>query len=283
MKDQLVKSVVVTGASTGIGRAISIRMAGLGWRVFAGVRKKSDRISIESESPDHIRGVIIDVTDGKQIQAAVELVAKEGGGLDVLVNNAGVAVAGPLESTAVDEFRRQFEINVFGQVALTQAFLPMIRKSKGRIVNMSSLAGRLSQPFLSPYCASKHALEAVSDSLRIEMEPFGVDVVVVQPGSIKTPIWNKGQNEVAQKLNGLSPAMRSLYGASYEAVLRVLKSTGNKGISASEVAAVVEEALLAKSPKSRYAVGRDAKMGIWAKRWFSDSMVDRQIVKLFRT
>src|SRR5688500_9161604 len=186
-------AVVITGASTGIGRACAIDLDGRGFRVFAGVRKDEDGERLRSERPS-IEPLRIDVTDAGEIAAARDRVGEEVGerGLAGLVNNAGIAVPGPLEHLPLDEIRRQLEVNVLGQIAVTQAFLPLLRTARGRIVNIGSIGGRVALPLLGPYAGSKHAMEGISDSLRRELRPWGIEVSLVRPGPIATEIWERG-------------------------------------------------------------------------------------------
>ena len=186
-------SVVITGASTGIGEACALHLDQLGWRVFAGVRKDSDGEALQRKASPRLMPVRIDVTDAASIAGAREIVARELGdrGLDGLVNNAGVVVAGPLEFVPMDDLRRQLEINVIGQIAVTQAFLSFVRTARGRIVNIGSVSGKMATPFVGPYAASKFAMEALTDALRCELRPWGIQVSIVEPGSIATPIWEK--------------------------------------------------------------------------------------------
>jgi NAD(P)-dependent dehydrogenase (short-subunit alcohol dehydrogenase family) len=184
----MMRTALVTGASSGIGRACALRLVSSGWRVLAGVRRSGD-------APKGTQEVLLDVTNPEHVHAVAERVDE----LHGLVNNAGIAVAVPLEFIPLDELRRQFEVNVFGQVAVTQALLPQLRRSKGRIVFVGSIAGKSALPFLGPYAASKHALEAIADSLRVELQPFGVGVSIVEPGTIKTPIWTKSAEVAASR------------------------------------------------------------------------------------
>src|SRR3972149_6942761 len=198
-------AVVVTGASTGIGRACVQRLDTMGFRVFGGVRREVDGESLKSETSDRVTPILIDVTDSVSIASAAEVVAAAVGeaGLAGLVNNAGIPVPGPLEFLPLEDIRRQLEVNVIDQIAVTQAFLPLLRKGRGRIVNVGSIAGKFATPFLGPYTASKHAMEGLSDALRQELRPWGIHVALVEPGSIATPIWQKGQanaNEIEQRL-----------------------------------------------------------------------------------
>ncbi|MEK7693262.1 MAG: SDR family oxidoreductase, partial [Chloroflexota bacterium] len=185
------RSVVITGASTGIGEACALHLDALGWRVFAGVRKGADGEALQRKASARLIPVRIDVTDQASIASACDAVAQELGarGLDGLVNNAGIAVAAPLEFVPIDDLRRQLEINVIGQIAVTQAFLALIRTARGRIVNIGSVSGKLATPFTGPYSASKFAMEALTDALRIELRPWKIEVSIVEPGSIATPIW----------------------------------------------------------------------------------------------
>ena len=185
-------AVVITGASTGIGAASAVELARRGFSVFAGVRKRCDGERLKAQSP-HIVPLLLDVTDAGQIAAAAETVGRAVGdaGLAGLVNNAGIVVAGPLEILPLDQLRLQLEVNVVGQIAVTQAFLPLLRKARGRIVNMGSFNGRIASPYLAPYAASKHALEALSDAMRLELRAWGIRVSVIEPGATTTPIWDK--------------------------------------------------------------------------------------------
>jgi NAD(P)-dependent dehydrogenase (short-subunit alcohol dehydrogenase family) len=241
-----VKTALVTGASSGIGEAVAIRLAGSGWRVLAGVRKQGD-------APEGTEEVLLDVTEPKQIQAAAARVEE----LDALVNNAGVALAMPLEHVPLDELRQQLEVNVVGQVAVTQALVPALRRSRGRVVFVGSIAGRSALPFLGPYAASKHALEALADSLRIELNPWGIHVTIVEPGTIRTPIWAKGAQK-AEELQGEETT--KLYGERIAAMRKVAAERGAGGAPAEAVAVVIERALTSSRPRARYLVGRDAKL-----------------------
>src|SRR5919198_2886732 len=208
-------SCLITGASTGIGEACALRLDARGWRVFAGVRREEDAARLRSQLSERSQPVIVDVTDPASIAratATVSSVLKEEG-LAGLVNNAGIAVAGPLEFLSLEEFRRQLEVNVTGQLAVTQACLPQLRRGRGRIVFMGSIAGRVTFPMMGPYSASKHALEALADALRVELQPWGMHVSIVEPGSIATPIWRKGEEAAAQASARFPPAADHLYGA----------------------------------------------------------------------
>jgi NAD(P)-dependent dehydrogenase (short-subunit alcohol dehydrogenase family) len=243
------RAALVAGASSGIGAACATRLAQSGWRVFAGVRRSG-------AAPAGTEEILLDVTDDDQIRAAADRIDQ----LDALVNNAGIAIAIPLEFIPLDELRRQLDVNVVGQVAVTQAFLPQLRRTRGRIVFVGSIAGRSALPFLGAYAASKHALEAVADALRLELRPFGIDVSIVEPGTIKTPIWSTSAELAASLADGAPAGLRELYGQRTAAFGRIAAERGAKGASADAVAVVVEEALTRERPRTRKLVGRDAKL-----------------------
>jgi NAD(P)-dependent dehydrogenase (short-subunit alcohol dehydrogenase family) len=245
------RTALVTGASSGIGTATASRLARFGWRVLAGVRREGD-------APEGTEEVLLDVTDGAQIEAAAERVEE----LHGLVNNAGIALASPLEFVPLEELRRQLEVNVLGQVAVTQAFLPALRRARGRIVFIGSIAGKSALPFLGPYAASKHAIEAIADSLRVELSPWGIGVTLVEPGTIKTPIWTRSASRVDELLETMDgrDRMESLYGERIARFREIALARGQAGESPESVAEAVEEALTASRPRTRRLVGRDARI-----------------------
>jgi len=256
------RSVMVTGASTGIGRATALRLDADGWRVFAGVRREADVEALREAGSDRLAPVILDVTDADQIAAARDRIAGEldGAGLDGLVNNAGVALPGPLETLPIEDFRRQIEVNLTGQVAVTQAMLGLIRKARGRIVFISSIGGRIAFPLTGAYHASKFGIEAVGDVFRQELRPWGIAVSIVEPGSIDTPIWERGEaaaDEIGQRAHS---AQEDLYGKAIESYRKVVKQLAARGIAPGKVAEAVEHALSADRPRARYLVGLDAKI-----------------------
>jgi NAD(P)-dependent dehydrogenase (short-subunit alcohol dehydrogenase family) len=272
--------VVVTGASSGIGEACALRLARGGLRVLAGVRQVADGERLRELGGDGIEPVTLDVTDSASIAAAAELLGAEP--LRALVNNAGIAVSMPLELLPLEELRHQLEVNLVGQVAVTQAFLPHLRAGRGRIVNVGSIAGRSALPFLGAYAASKHGLEAVTDSLRVELRPFGIEVVIVEPGTIATPIWQKGA-ETFQRIAAELPAdLASLYGPRLAAFRQAAAAAGRRAEPADDVARVVEHALFAKRPKTRYVVGRDARRRARVERLpdrLRDSVYERVLLR----
>jgi NAD(P)-dependent dehydrogenase (short-subunit alcohol dehydrogenase family) len=249
------RTALVTGASSGIGAACVQRLRRAGWRVCAGVRGPGD-------APRDTEEILLDVTDAQQIHAAAERI----GALDALVNNAGIAIAIPLEFIPLGELRRQLEVNLVGQVAVTQAFLPHLRRSRGRIVFVGSIAGRSALPFLGAYAASKHALEAIADTLRLELRPFGIDVSIVEPGTIKTPMFTKAAEVAASLADGAPPELQELYGSRIAAFGRIARERSAKGASAEDVADAVERALTDERPRTRKLVGRDAKLRFGIER-----------------
>jgi NAD(P)-dependent dehydrogenase (short-subunit alcohol dehydrogenase family) len=265
--------VLVTGASTGIGEATALHLRELGFEPVAGVRRDEDAERLGAQG---VRTVKLDVTDDAQVAAAREEVGD--GPLAGLVNNAGVAVAAPLEFVPLDELRRQLEVNLIGQVAVTQAFLSALRRAGGRIVNVSSIGGKVALPLLAPYSASKFALEGVSDSLRRELRRQGVDVIVIEPGGIKTPIWGKG-NALAEELTArMPPDGERLYGRLIERVrAETVKIERDRGLPPRAVAEVIGEALTADRPRTRYVVGTEAKVRAQLARVLPDRVMDRLI------
>lgn len=204
------------------------------------------------------------------------------GGLDGLVNNAGIAVSGPLEYVPLDEFRRQLEVNVIGQIAVTQAFMPSIRQRRGRIVFMGSIGGRMAVPFLGPYCASKFAIEAIADAPRVELQPWGIHIALMEPGSIAMPIWAKG-HAAANDLKAKMPSLAiEQYGEAIAAMRKTAELTGLRGISPHVVAEAVEHALVARVPKTRYLVGRDARFRSFLAGIVPDRVRDRLITSGMR-
>ncbi|HEX4436763.1 MAG TPA: SDR family oxidoreductase [Solirubrobacteraceae bacterium] len=270
---------LITGASTGIGRATALRLAASGWTVLAGVRDPAAGESLAAESAGgRVLSLTLDVTDDGQIAAAVERVAGQAGasvsgGLDALINNAGIGIAGPLEVLAEEDWRRQFDVNFFAQIAMTRAMLPALRRARGRITFTSSIGGRVAMGFNGPYAASKHALEAVGDALRVELHSSGVQVALIEPGSVATPIWDKSRGE-ADRLT-IPPELSAQYGKVPAAMDKVLADTGGRGISPDAVAEAIEKALTVSRMPSRVLVGRDAKLMLAARRLLPDHVFDR--------
>ena len=274
-------AVVITGASSGIGAACAFRMDGFGFRVFAGIRNEKDRNALLQGSAGRITPLFIDVTSEADLVAAASQVAGAVGsaGLSGLVNNAGIVIGGPLEFLPLGELRKQFEVNVLGQIAVTQAFLPLLRLARGRIVNMSSIAGRVGFPFIGPYSASKYALEAISDALRIELLPWGISVSVIEPGDVATPIWEKSLAAAQKTADSYPRQARDLYGPALDAVTKAAEQTGAAGFPPDHVACAVEHALTAGKPKTRYLVGRGVGFRAFFKTVLPDRLFDRLIIR----
>ncbi len=269
-------SALVTGASSGIGRATALLLARSGFRVFAGVRRAEDGESLRNEAPSLV-AVSIDVTSPGSIRAAAERVAGEVGdaGLAGLVNNAGVGIAAPVETLPLDDLRRLFEVNVFGQVAVTQAFLPLVRRARGRIVNIGSIGDRLSIPFGGALCASKAAVAALNDSLRMELADSGVRVCLVEPASIATAAVDKLEEECERSIAALSPEGARLYADPLRRFLRRAGENERKGSPPEVVARAVLEALTSPSPRTRRLVGADSTLLATLARWVPDPLLDR--------
>jgi NAD(P)-dependent dehydrogenase (short-subunit alcohol dehydrogenase family) len=253
--------VVVTGASTGIGEASAIRLAAQGFIVYAGVRKAADAERLQSQSLPGLRPLMIDVSDGESVTHAAAEVSEAAGnsGLKGLVNNAGVSWGGPLEFQGQDEIRAMFDVNVFGLIAVTQAFLALVRKGGGRIVNMSSVGGRTAVPFTGAYAATKFAVEAISDSMRVELRPWRIHVACIEPGSIATPLWERGLVAAAEQMAKWPAEAQALYGQYIPRMIEITQRTAKAGIPPARVADAVEHALTASRPKTRYLVGTDAR------------------------
>ena len=275
-------AVVVTGASTGIGRATALHLDSIGLRVFAGVRRDRDGDELRRHSSGSLTPLRLDVTDAVQVAAAAGAVteAVADGRLLGIVNNAGIAVAGPVEFVPLDDWRRQLEVNVLGVVAMVQAFTPLLRAGRGRVVTIGSMGGRLAQPMAAPYCASKYALEAISDALRIELLPWDIGVSLVQPGAVRTPIWEKGMSAGGELLRAAPPQLRDLYGRAIEIAQRTAEHENETGVEPLEVARAVEHALLAQRPRTRYPVGRQARVIIPLTRLLPDRLKDELILRV---
>jgi NAD(P)-dependent dehydrogenase (short-subunit alcohol dehydrogenase family) len=279
---------LITGASTGIGRATALRLARGGWTVLAGLRdpEAGERLAQEPGADGRITALTLDVTDAAQIEEAARGVgeARSGqavsGGLDALVNNAGIGVGGPLELVSLEDMRRPFEVNVVAQVAVTQAMLPALRRARGRVIFISSVGGRVATPFLAPYAASKHAVEAIADALRLELVSSGVDVALIEPGSVATPIWDKGREE-AERVD-VPAELQAQYGHVPAAMERVLEETARRGIPPDQVAETIERALTARRMRTRYVVGRDAKAMLMIRRLLPDRAFDRVLRRALR-
>ena len=253
------KSVLVTGASTGIGAACALHLDHLGHRVYAGVRQEEDALTLRQRG-GRIVPVFLDVTDQAQVDAAAAQIARVGGGLDGVVNNAGIAKGGPLEYLPLAVWREQLDVNVLGQVAVTKAMLPLIRSARGRIVFIGSISGKVATMMMGPYCASKFAIEAISDSLRHELHPWQIRVSLIEPGAIKTPIWDKGRQEADDLERDLPAEARTGYAGHIAAIRKGIDMQDRNAADPQRVARAVEHALFSPRPRTRYVVGTDARV-----------------------
>jgi NAD(P)-dependent dehydrogenase (short-subunit alcohol dehydrogenase family) len=264
--------VVVTGASTGMGAATARELARRGLHVLAGVRRDSDGISLRAEG---IEPVLLDITDPDHVAALATRVERDPRPLRALVNNAGIPGAGPVEVTPLSEWRRIFEVNVFGHVAVTQALLPALLRGKGRVVNISSLNGKVAMAGYGPYAASKFAMEAVSDALRNELAPHGVRVVVVEPGGVQTEMSRTGLAGLGRLDDGMTPEQKERYGALMRAIPSHVAAFTKAGVTADVAAKTIARAVTDGRPRTRYPIGATAAFLIRAARILPDRMLDR--------
>jgi NAD(P)-dependent dehydrogenase (short-subunit alcohol dehydrogenase family) len=265
----MARLALVTGTSTGIGRAIAIHLSQRGFEVLAGVRKRDD-------APQGLEPILLDVTSEDDIAAAA---GRVGGTLHALVNNAGIAVNGPVEIVPVEQWRRQFEVNLFGQVAVTRALLPALLNTRGRIVNISSISGRVSWPLTGPYTASKFALEAVTDAMRREVGPHGVHVVSIEPGGVATPVWDKSRAEAEPVLAAMPADVRRRYDGLIAGIVDLAERLARDGLPPEAVAEVVGDALTARRPRTRYVIGGQAKAQAVLARLLPDRALDALVAR----
>jgi NAD(P)-dependent dehydrogenase (short-subunit alcohol dehydrogenase family) len=252
-------SVLVTGGGRGIGKAIVAHLASCGWDVIAGVRSEQDAAAVTALDPQRISSVILDVTDAGHIARLDPSLPER---LDAVVNNAGVVVSGPMETVSPEDWREQLEINVIGQLAVTQAVLPRLRKSRGRVVFISSVNGRLSMSMVGAYCASKFALEAAADALRMELRPWHIGVTIVEPGQTDTDMWRTANDMVERAEAMLTTEHRDLYARHIAGFKKMIPLSQKMAVPAEKVSAVVEEALTARRPRARYVVGAGNKLQV---------------------
>lgn len=276
--------VLVTGATDGLGRATAILAAERGYRVFAGGRSGERRAALQEFARERklpLEALELDVTDGASVEAAVAEIERRAGPVAALVNNAGIGIGAAMEEIAIADMRKQFETNLFGVLRVTQRVLPAMReRRRGRIVNMSSVAGKIAGPIMGPYCASKHALEAISDSMRLELYPFDVKVIVIEPGFIATSIGRNSMELSAAYANG---AERSAYRVIYESFKESFaKSMEGSRTTPADCAAVILGAIEARKPRARYVVTPEAKMALRLRRLLPDGMLDRVLRKQMR-
>jgi NAD(P)-dependent dehydrogenase (short-subunit alcohol dehydrogenase family) len=255
-----VSAVIVSGASTGIGAATVELLAAKGFIAFAGVRTAADKERLAALH-SNVRPILLDVTLAESIAAAAAEVRGSGIELTGIVSNAGIAVGGPLETLPIDELRRIFEVNVFGALAMVQPFLPMLPEHRGRVVFVGSISGRLATPYVGPYSASKFALRALSDSMRVELAPTGITVSLIEPGSVKTPIWQKGRDNEVQLYENLGKNPRSHYRRALESVVVATNNEEKGGMPVEVVSEAIYRALTDAKPRHQQILGTSAKMG----------------------
>lgn len=277
------KSIVITGASSGIGKATALRLAQRGWRVFAAVRRDADARALQSESRNGLETVFLDVTDQGSIAAAAQDVTArlQGHGLDALFNNAGVGTTSPVEFFPLDKLRELFEINLFGQVAAIQAFLPLLRKARGRIINTGSVGDYLTPPFGGALAASKVAFASMSAALRMELRPQGIKVCVLEPGAINTPAVEKTLGTVEKSISSLPPEGVSLYAEGMRAMASAFTKKEHAGSPPEAVAEVVERALTDPRPRTRYAAGKDATKLKLLGIFLPEKLLDAALLRVF--
>ncbi|WP_375497285.1 SDR family oxidoreductase [uncultured Nostoc sp.] len=277
-------AIVITGASTGVGRAAALMLDKKGYRVFASVRKEKDAESLKSDSSENLTPIFMDITKAEEIKSAADIVSKSipDEGLVGLVNNAGLLVDGPLEFISLDDLRWQFEVNVFGQIAVTQEFLPLIRKVKGRIINIGSIGGVISGPYISALCASKFALEAFTDALRIELHPWGIEVILIEPGSIASAAPDKVEESFRKNFANMSPDAKAMYGDTYKLFVEDLIQSNREGMPPEQVADAIIKALEVRKPKTRYFLSK-GQLGLMLelvlKKFTPDRSYDAMIIK----
>jgi NAD(P)-dependent dehydrogenase (short-subunit alcohol dehydrogenase family) len=273
--------VVITGTSTGIGAAAAIRLSDHGFRVYAGVLEQAEGETLQAQTSGELTPLILDITDAASISSAFEKVdaAVAERGLAGLVNNAGIVKPGPLEFQPIDDFRTQLEVNLIGQVAVTQAFLPLIRRGHGRIVNVGSIGGRLVLPIHGAYSASKFGMEAVTDAFRLELRQWGIRVSLVDPGATATAIFDKTLAEIDRVKGSLDDNGHELYDAQLDAIRRTVVKTAADAAPADDLAAVIEQALTSDDPDTRYLAGHGAKEAAVLARTMTDHAKDWAIAK----
>lgn len=280
MSSEIQEIVIVTGASTGIGAAAARELARRGFHVLAGVRRDQDAAAIRGPG---IEPLILDITEPDHIEALVTRVNgdPQRRAVRALVNNAAVQANVPIEAFAIDEWRRMFEVNLFGQIAVIQALLPALMRNRGRVVNISSVGGKVAMATYGPYAATKFALEAVSDSLRREVAPFGVSVVVIEPGAVRTEMLGRAIATAGELVSAMTPEQSRRYGDLVHAVNAQAVSSTKSGLPAEAAAKVIGKAVTTRKPRTRYPVGREAAMIRWLP-FLPDRMLDRVFAAALR-
>jgi NAD(P)-dependent dehydrogenase (short-subunit alcohol dehydrogenase family) len=275
------KSVVITGSSTGIGRACALMLDRNGFRVFAGVRKEADGDALRSAASESLTPVHIDVTDAESIAAMAEQVSGEVGdaGLHGLVNNAGTTLPCPIEYLPLDGFRHQLEVNLVGPLAVTQALLPVLRQGQGRVVNVTSAAGRAGVPLMAPYVSAKHGFEGLSDVMRLEFRQFGIQVAVIEPGFVGTAMGGKLQRDTEGAIGSLPDEGSRRYGPALAKLAHEIGQHAATGSPPEVIAKDILRALTSKTPRTRYPAGAGAKRMLFMRRVLPDRQFDRIILR----
>nr|WP_171782333.1 SDR family oxidoreductase [Isoptericola halotolerans] len=273
-------TVVVSGASTGLGAATTRTLAERGFHVLAGVRREQDGERLRQAGAEPVN---LDVTHAEDIARLAARIDASGKPLRAVVNNAGLAANAPVETLPLEDWRAVFDVNVFGAVALTQALLPALHRSSGRVVNITSIGGKVAMPAFGAYSGSKFALEAISDSLRQELAPHGVQVVIVEPGGMRTEMGSRGTSAAEGQLERMTPRQRDLYGETMSAFLGYAAALDRTGITADEAARTVMTAITAARPRTRYTIGREAALLSRLIRFVSDRTLDRMITRTLRS
>ncbi|HZS78552.1 MAG TPA: SDR family NAD(P)-dependent oxidoreductase [Ktedonobacteraceae bacterium] len=278
------KTIVITGCSSGFGRVTALQLARSGWHVFATVRREADRESLLVEAAnqgckENLGVLLCDITDGAQIADLAKTISSEVSRLDALLNNAGTAYAGPLELVSPDDLRQQFEINVIAHVAVTQALLPLLKAAKGIIINVSSVSGRVATPVIGPYAASKFALEAISDAWRVELAHFGVRVVLIEPSSSTTGIWNTSKERAVERLEAYrNGPYRRLLNVMEKMVANIDKNSFPPQLFAE----TVQKILSSRKPRTRYVIPARSTWMIRMRKFLPDRLWDRQVRRTLR-
>jgi NAD(P)-dependent dehydrogenase (short-subunit alcohol dehydrogenase family) len=274
--------VVITGVSSGIGQAAAFDLDRRGFRVFGGVRREEDADAIRSHASERFTPLLLDVTDAGAIARARETVDEQLGSdpLAGVVNNAGIGSGGPIEALDMDELRRTLEVNAVAPVAVTQAFIPRLRASRGRVVNISSVGGRVAQPFLGPYSASKFALEALSDTMRRELRQWGIRVALIEPGNVKTRIWEKGHSQLDEMRASVGEEMLQRYAKGIQRMEKFIELAERNGVEPQKVADAIAHALTSGRPKTRYLIGPDARVQLAMEKGLPTRTTDRLVAKI---
>lgn len=272
------KIALISGCSSGIGKGIAEALANKSWVVYAGVRNETD-FKILDKLSENIYPIYLDLTKEEQISACFKTISEKHDRIDVLINNAGIATGAPIEASEMQVWRKLFDVNVFGLVALTKKTLPLIRNAKGRIINISSISGLVASPFMGTYAASKFAVEAISDSLRRELKDQGIHVAVIEPGPIKTRIWDKAMIESMAAIEAYDPSIKEVYGKSIEKFKALIDTAVKEAVSVEEVTKVLLQACLASKPKTRYMISKNKNL-IRLIRSLPDKLADKLILEV---